>query len=243
MIRKYLPCCLFLYIHLLPSSTDTNLSRENPALTKAFTKVDARLCRAESTGTSKLYDGRKTKPSNQKHSRSEYINKKTYGSWQATNIFVIVSVSLTDIAKHNALGLTTQYDHYDTNIHRTAKQTITKNVPISNTEYPLPFVRCYQQKKANKICKRNNSSTSFLNYGIGRRLKVQILMNVVKIRNNCELFCIIQNNLNIEDSMATQNSLQYLFIHTLVNLTQGSSKNAAICSLDVSRDKDVACPR
>lgn len=64
-MQKYLPCCLFLYIHLLPSSTDTNLSRENPALTKALTKVDARLCRAESTGTSKLYDGRKTKPSNQ----------------------------------------------------------------------------------------------------------------------------------------------------------------------------------
>jgi len=44
----------------------------------------------------------------------------------------------------------------------------TKNVPKVNTEYPFPFVRCYQQKKANnKICKHNNSSTSFLNYGIG----------------------------------------------------------------------------
>lgn len=33
-------------------------------------------------------------------------------------------------------------------------------------------------------------------------------MNVVKIRNICELFCIIQNNLSIEGSMTIQNSLK-----------------------------------
>lgn len=38
-----------------------------------------------------------------------FLHQKTYGSWQATNIFVIVSVSLTDMAKHNALGYSSKF--------------------------------------------------------------------------------------------------------------------------------------
>jgi len=34
---------------VVPSSIEINLSLTNPALTKAFTKVDAKFCRAEST--------------------------------------------------------------------------------------------------------------------------------------------------------------------------------------------------
>lgn len=54
----------------------TNLSRENPAFTKALTNVDAKLCFAESTGTSKLKDGRNTKPS----SHVLYTSSGVFGS-------------------------------------------------------------------------------------------------------------------------------------------------------------------
>lgn len=81
-VTPYQPCCLFLYIHLLPSSMVTNLSREKPALTKAFTNVEAKLCLAESTGTSKLKDGRRTKPSSQVLYTSSGVLGSRISNWK-----------------------------------------------------------------------------------------------------------------------------------------------------------------